>query len=648
MTRFDKLFTRPASSGLLASAYSLNIEISAVRICRLPVAHHAHEPSERAQRHDQKHEHDQQQCKHRPDEREMLGIRRHDLSRQLAQPDQQPDTETEALLADIWLDVFELSEIRTDDDFFQLGGDSLVAAVVAARVHGALGVELNLGMFADHPTLTALAHVIDQLSRDTKSDKDPLVRVSRAAPLPLSFSQERTWLACQTPEGLRGYCNTNRYCILGPLDREILRDCMSHLVRRHESLRTTFESVDGRPVQVVHADDPVELPFYDFVGIPNAEQRAESIFQAQARRSFDLTRLPHMRFSLVRVRENEYWLQRALHHINSDAWSSQMYYRELALLYAARHSGEAPPLPDAQSIQYADYAAWERNSLRSDGPVFREAIDWWKNTLAERAPVLQLPCKRPAKPPEPPVSEFWKRLVSKFKSAAPPAPITPADGMIRWGLDPKISELLERLGRTEGATYFLTRLAAFVALLASETNQRDILVGTYVSNRNRLSLQSIYGPFVNLIALRFQFQPEKSFREWLSIVRDGTMAAEARGIVPFEMLCEELERDGLGRPPINVIFQVSQNRRSMEFADLKMIWMEQHFESMPWGFSMNPDEHAEQHNCRVSFDAHIYHPPAVRMLVDRYRRLLDVVSRHPDQAIDQLLAMSRSEGRVIH
>jgi non-ribosomal peptide synthetase component F len=556
-------------------------------------------------------------------------------------PGRQPDTEAELLLVDICRELFDRRDISAEDDFFELGGDSLLAAVVAARVHGAIGVELNLGMFAEHPRLGALAANLERLRKGDGVKEEPLVRVSRDVPLPLSFAQERAWLSSQTQDGLRGYVHSNRYRFVGPLDRKILRDCMSLLVKRHESLRTTFAVLDGKPVQIIHPPEEVALPFFDLVGSRGIEKKADHIFQMEAARPIDLGTLPLMRFALIRVRKNEHWLQRVRHHIISDGWSSQIFFDELSLLYAAKSRGETPASPEFQNLQYADYAAWERKVLRPDGPAFRAAVDWWKSIVAEPPAVLRLPCRRPPETPKHPILLRWQRLAAGFGWVARAAPITPNDGLIHWGLNVKISQRLDCIGRTAGATFFVLRLAAFVALLASETNERDILVGTYVNNRNRLSLQSIYGLFVNLVALRFRYQPEKSFRDWLSIVRDVAMAADARGAVPFELLCTELQRAGVARPPIEVIFQVSQNRRVMKFADVTMIWMEQHFQSMPWGFCMNPDQHAEHYNCKLSFDANIYDPAAVRAFVARYKRLLGAVSRHPELPVGELVAMSR-------
>jgi non-ribosomal peptide synthetase component F len=195
---------------------------------------------------------------------------------------------------------------------------------------------------------------------------------------------------------------------------------------------------------------------------------------------------------------------------------------------------------------------------------------------------------------------------------------------------------LARLGRAESATYFVVRLAGFVALVATELNRQDLLVGTYVSNRSRLPLQSIGGLFVNLVALRFFYRPEQSFRQWLAIVRRVMMEAEARSAIPFDVLCDELERSGGGRPPIEMIFQHSQIRHYMEFADLKITRLEPLRESMPWGFSMTVNEYAEQHSCTASFDAYRYDPAEVRAFIERYKRLLDAVSREPDRALGEL------------
>jgi amino acid adenylation domain-containing protein len=560
-----------------------------------------------------------------------------------------PQTATETLLADLWADVFAIASVGRTDSFFELGGDSLIAAVVAARVHDRTGVELNLGAFADHPTLAELADVIDRQGQEGTADETPLVRVPRTEPLPLSFAQEQAWLASQTPGGLQGYIHANRYRIVGPLDKDALHDCLSYLVRRHETLRTTFTTQNGQPVQIVHAPQPAALAFFDLAGTPDAEERADEILREQAARPLDLTRLPIVHFSLVRVREEEHWLQRVIHHVTSDSWAGHMLFDELALLYDAKRRGEPPPLRDALDLQYADYAAWERTVWRSDGPTFRDAIDWWKDTLGKPAPELRLPCRRPRTALTYHAWTLWRRLGLRLGLPTPPELLSPTDGVIISEIDRGVAQRLDDLGRKEGATPYLLRLAAFVALLADETGEDDILIGTYTSNRKRLALQSIYGSFANLLALRFRYRPDMTFRDWLASVREHMTAAEARSTIPFGMLGDELVRQGLRRPQLGVFFQLSSQGGSIrEFADLKMTSLQGLWKSMPRDFHMNPVERAGRYYSVVSFDAYRYDPAGVHVLIDRYQRLLDTASRHPDMTLHELLAMSRAGGGLAH
>jgi amino acid adenylation domain-containing protein len=546
-----------------------------------------------------------------------------------------PRTETEARLADIWSDVFAISDIGRQDDFFDLGGDSLLAAVIAARVHDAFGIELNLGTFSDHPTLSKLASVVDARRRAVITEEIPLIRTPRDGPIPLSYFQERAWKASQTPEGLKGYTHASRYRLVGRLDREILRDCLNHLVERHEGLRTTFETLEGAPRQVIHPPGPASLSFFDVTAAADAERQADGLYRAAAARTFDLNALPLVHFSLIQIRDDEHWLVRVGHHIISDGWSNQMLFRELAALYAARLRGESLPSPDAEMLQYADFAVWQCKILRSDGPSYQRMIAWWRQVLADSPQPPALPFR--AAVPAPSVSAALSRIGLPMVSARPPARRHPSDGVLQWEVDRKISKRLQDLGRAQRATYYMVRLAAFIALLAAETRQNDIIIGTYVTNRNHSMLQNIFGFFVNMAILRIRYEPKKSFREWLPAVRDTVLEAEAHSGIPYENLRDELLKQGVKPPDINVIFHVSRNRSSFEFGDLTFDWMDQHFDTMPWGFVMNPSDNDDRHGCRTLFDANLYDPAAVRDLVERYKHLLDAISCNPDETMEKLL-----------
>lgn len=530
-----------------------------------------------------------------------------------------PKTETEALLAGFWQEEFGLAEIGRQDDFFELGGDSLAAAVIAARVHDALAIELHLGIFAEHPTLIDLAAVVDQMLREGMVEvAPPPMRVPRDAPLRLSFSQERIWNNSQTAEDSPSSVVAGGMRIRGPLDPKVLHECMNYIVQRHEIMRTTFAFADGQPVQVVHPATSILLPYIDLAGASDAEERASLIYKSEAARPFDLIQGPLIRFSLVRISENEHWLLRADHHIISDAWSWKVYFRELALLYEAKLRGDAPPLPACEPLQYADYAAWQRDALRPDHAAYQEAIGWWRALFARRPPRLKLP----------------------FKRAKSIKGVDPTEGVIVWGLNPETSHRLNELARTEGVTYYVMRLAVFAAMLAGESGERDLVIGTYMSNRTRLVFQNMFGSFFNLVTLRLECRLNYTFRKWLAVVRERIVETEARAEIPYNELRKGLQRQGTRLPDINVLFRVSHHHEKIRIADLTLTRLDQLVEYMPWLFTVNFDEHNEKSNCRTIFDAGLYPSNAVRDFTDRFIRLIDLASLRPDLSMNELLTIS--------
>jgi acyl carrier protein len=206
---------------------------------------------------------------------------------------EEPRTETEMLLADIWAESLELPDIGRSDDFFNLGGDSLSGAVVATRVYAALGVELNLGEVANHSTLATLAAFIDDRRCIGALKAPPIVRVPRTSTMPVSLSQEPIWNHWRRhPEGRASFTHVHSYRVTGPVDIEILKRCLSFLIDRHEILRTTFDVVDGGPAQIIHPSAPLGFSFIDLVGTNNPEGEAETIFREEASREIDLEKLP--------------------------------------------------------------------------------------------------------------------------------------------------------------------------------------------------------------------------------------------------------------------------------------------------------------------------------------------------------------------
>jgi amino acid adenylation domain-containing protein len=541
------------------------------------------------------------------------------------------ETETETLLAGIWKQVFGRQAIARADNFFDLGGDSLSAAIVAARIHGALEVELPLSAFADHPTLAELSGVIDELRRSGRVAATPkLVRVPRDAPLPLSFEQEHTWRHARKGREADGYTVATRYRLRGPLDAGVLRECMNYFVQRHEMLRTTFDEVAGKPVQIVHPAGPVAWRQFDFNGAPDAEEKTTRILQDDARQAFDLTRGPLIRFSLVKIRDGEHRLLSVIHHIILDAWSWKIYFRELGVLYEAKLRGEAPPLPEFEPLQYGDYAAWQRQLLRPDQPAFRDAVEWWREQSLRRASDWRgkFFSARPRATPLP-LRRFWRR-----HDAAP------VEGLIWWGIDPATSRRLDQIGREARATYYMTRLAVFAALVAAESGRADVILGTYATNRTRMELQNMFGFFANPTALRLGCDLNRTFREWLAEVRKVVIETQARAEIPYDELCQELHKVGVKPLKFELIFGVSDHTAPVRFGGVELTWLERRMEAMPSSFTLTFDQHNEDHRCWAAFDAHIYDPARVRTFIGRLVRLLEVTSCHSTLPVATLVAMS--------
>ncbi len=555
-------------------------------------------------------------------------LRRIDPPAPAAPPVEGPATDTERILADAWQRAFGREGIGRQDDFFALGGDSLKAIVVAAIVHDALAVSLDLRVFSDHPTLAALAEAIDQLRGGAPKsawgceDAATIMRVSRDGPIPLSFMQESIWSHCRTAEGSAGYTMPCRHRIRGPLDVDVLRQCIGHLARRHEMFRTTFGLAGGRPVQIVHPSVPDLLgPLVDLSGQPDTEARAEDLLGQEARRHFDLARLPLLRFTLVRIRPDEYWLFRVYHHILADGWSWKLYFNELARLYEAQIDGLPCPLSNSDSPdrpQYADFAAWQRQGLKPEGPAWREAVEWWSKTLSPPPPLLAMPFRR-----------RWPLLARR---------VEPSQGQFRIEVDPAVSERLDLLAREAGVTYLMVRLAGFAALLAAEARQPDVVLGVYATNRNRLEVQDIFGYFSNLIALRLHCDPSATFRQWLGAVRHTVGETQARGDIPFEPLCRELRTlEPPVRPPvIQAIVSAADHAVPLCFAGLEVTPLDRRMEVMPWGFTLSFEQHCQAHRWYVRFDARLHHPGRVREFVNRLEQFFDAASRNPDRTIAQL------------
>jgi amino acid adenylation domain-containing protein len=538
-----------------------------------------------------------------------------------------PRNAVEARLVEIWRELLGIERIGVDDDFFELGGHSLLATQAVSRVREAFGVELPLRVFFEATTVAAVAEKVEELRlAEGGDDVPPIVAVPRNGLLPLSFSQERLWFLQRLETRTLAYNEAAAFRMAGRLDVAALRWSLDEVLRRHESLRTTFPEVDGRAVQIIQPPAPFEIPVADLRGLPAAARDAEAhrLALGQALRPFDLERGPLERGLLVRLGEKEHAVVFSFHHIVFDGWSMGIFARELSALYGARIAGAPSPLPPL-AIQYADFASWQRRWLR--GEVLERQLAYWRERLAGIA-ALGLATDRPR--PVLPQAPSGHRFV-----VVPPA----------------LTQRLRELGRGRSATLFMTLLAAFQALLHRYTGQDDVAIGTPIANRGRGEVEALIGFFVNMLVLRTDLSGDPSFGELLDRVRQVALGAYTHQSLPFEKLVEELRPDrDLRRTPL---FQVSFQLLNVPASSLDLAGLSLH----PWDFAPSSAkfdldlaliDSGEGLNGLLDYDADLFDGATMERLLGHLDRLLTGAVESPGRRLSELPLLTPAEhGQVV-
>ena len=528
-------------------------------------------------------------------------------------------------IAAIFAEVLRVPQVSARDGFFELGGHSLLATQAVARIRSAFGVELPLRILFEAPTPAELAGEVERaLQGGLRRATAPLTRADRGAPLALSFAQERLWFLNQFEPEDTSYIVPLALRLEGALDPAALQRALAALVARHEVLRTTFTTIDGRPVQVIRAslDLPLPLTVLDEGTRSNQEAALASELAQGARRSFDLATGPLVRARLFRLGGREHVLALTMHHIVSDAWSRAVMNREIGAFYRAFTEGVAPELP-ALPLQYADYAAWQRSFLAGD--ALDKQLAYWKRALGGAPGVLDLPTDRP-RPPVP--SHRGER---RF-----------------FTLAPSLGEGLNALARREGVTLFMLLLAAFDVLLHRYTGQDDLVVGTPIANRTRAETESLIGFFVNTLVLRVELNGDLSFSDLLRKVRAVCLGAYAHQDMPFERLVTELapERDLARTPLFQVVFAL-QNAPSeaLALAGLQISGVMAESATSKFDLTLVMSESAGGLVCSFEYDLDLFDGATIDRLLGHFRVLLEGVVADPAAKIGDLPMLSQGERR---
>jgi amino acid adenylation domain-containing protein len=551
-----------------------------------------------------------------------------------------PHSNVEKALADNWARVLGINKERIgiDDNFFELGGHSLKATLFIARLRHQLQIRIPLIEVFKTPTIRGMAHYINQ-----RAEHDPKpIELVEIQPVPtreyyeVSSAQKRLYIVQQMNPDNTAYNMPAAVRLVGRPDKEALENTSRQLIQRHESLRTSFEMIDGLPVQKIHDEVEFEMEYFDShidqveVKIENGDDEGTwglAPLPGESHhpfvRPFDLSKAPLLRMGLIKIREAEYILMIDMHHIISDGTSLEIFVSEFAALY------RGDKLPGLR-IRYKDFSFWQNQWKQSEERKMQEA--YWLRQLEGELPVLKLPTdyKRP-----------WER---SFKGHA-----------IEFDIDKEKAVKLYDLALDEGATVFMVLTALVNVLLSKLSNQEDIIIGTAVSGRSHPDLQSIMGMFVNMIALRNNPSAEKTFREFLKEVKIRSMEAFNNQDYPFDDLVEKLAvtRDAHRNPLFDVIFAMQyKNILSGAVPEVKTPGLtlkpyQKESKITKFDFQLYAFETSENLSINLEYSTDLFKETTIRQIIKYFLNILDGVIQNPDVKISDIEIMSEQEKKKL-
>ena len=527
-----------------------------------------------------------------------------------------PRTAIEEVVANIWAGVLEVERIGVTDSFFELGGNSLLATLVMARVRSALRADVDVRELFEHPTVADLSATVKAALNNGSAPAPRIERAARTGALPLSFAQQRLWFLDQLEPGSAFYNVPAAIRLNGRLDVRALGEAFQEIVRRHETLRTSFRNVNGEPEQFIATALELPLEVSDLSSMPEREREARVVEYTKewSSRAFDLERGPLVRAHVLRLGDEEHVLLFSMHHIVGDVWSIGVLVREWSTLYQAFATGQPSPLTPLP-VQYADYAVWQREWLRDD--VLEAQLDYWLKQLADAPTILNLPIDEPGGH-------------HMFKGARLPV-----------ALSSQLSRESEQLSRREGVTLFMTLLSAFGVMLHYQTRQNDILIGSPIANRQQVEVENLIGFFLNTLVLRLNFAGDPSFRELLKRVRETALGAYAHQDLPFEKLVEALRpgRNLYHNPLFQVAFTLDETPvREVALADLKLTPIEADKGMVQFDVVLHLGNSPDGVVGTLQYQTGLFAEDTIKRFREQFEHVLKIGVERPDVKLSELVA----------
>ena len=537
-----------------------------------------------------------------------------------------PRTMVEELLCEIWAGVLGLEKVGVHDDFLELGGDSLLAIRLLARIREAFKIEFDLKKLFECQTIDSLAVEIEARLHNRADSPPPLTRSSSPAEAPLSLAQQRLWILDQLEPGSPAHNVVIAAKVLGQLNTAALHDSFNEVVRRHELLRSNILVKDSLPVQVITPPPRLNIPCTDLREVVEAERESTAMLLArdEGLLPFDLAKDFLLRVRLFRLQDQEHILVVTTHHIVSDGRSLEILVDEVATLYDHYANGALLDLPEP-SIQYSDYSVWQRDWLQ--GERLDQQLAYWTTQLANAPAELALPFDR-------------RRPALQTANGARQTIDVPAP----------VHQAVRKLAREERVTLFMALLAVFKSLLHRYTGETDLLVGTVVANRSQIETEPLIGFFVNNLVLRTDLSGDLNFRELLTRVRAVLLAAYAHQDVPFEKLVEELQPErNLSTPPLFQVYFTFQAAPAsvLEIPGLSLRFLELDTGTAKFDLSLAMIEGEESLSAVLEYNTDLFDAATISRMLDHFVRLLEGVTADPELPISRQPLLSQEEEKLL-
>ncbi|MCC5658371.1 amino acid adenylation domain-containing protein [Nostoc sp. XA010] len=534
-----------------------------------------------------------------------------------------PSTAIEEMLVNIWTEVLGIENIGIHHNFFNLGGHSLLATRLVSQIRQAFQIELPLRRIFEKPTIAGLAKDIEKATKANLGvEATKIERIERSPHLPLSFAQQRFWFLAQLEMHSSSYNMPSAVRLQGQLNIEALQQSFNDILRRHEALRTNFQTIEGQPVAVILPPTSVQLPILDISNLPVNQQELEVQQQAieEAQQPFDLNDGFLLRVKLLRLSEQEHVLLLTMHHIASDAWSTDILVREFATLYQAFREEQPAPLAELP-IQYVDFAAWQRQWLQ--GERLESQVSYWRKQLEGVPKLLELP------------TDFPRPPVQSFRGAT-----------YTFELSQQLSVALNHLSQQQGTTLFMTLLAAFQTLLYRYTGSEDIAIGSPIGSRNRAELEGLIGLFINTLVLRTNLAGNPTFEQLLNQVRSVALSAYAYQDLPFELLVEELQpQRNLSYTPLFQVMFVLQNApmSALELPNLTLSLLEGNGITAKFDLTLDMTETQSGLIGTFEYNSDLFQESTIKRMAGHLQTLLEAIVTNPQQRLSQLPLLTAPE-----